>query len=420
MATLNTTTTTNLDNAIPEFWEEKIRRTAARMAFWDKFEGKEGSNMPLITRMDFTKKPGDTLHINIMSELEGAGVTQDSTLAGNEEKMVLGQFDVTVDWLRHAVAFDERGSRRANFDLIVAANPRLARWLARKKDYDMFYQLMTTASPDETFTKDRADATELVSSDTFGTTEIDRLKLALVRKGAIPMSVIMDNKNEIGIYGLVISEIDAYYLREDAAWVQAQRDVAIKGKDNPLLNGAFGMYNGMILFVHNGISGFQGSPLRPEASLYGAHTDSVTTLTVGVNTNKNYTLMFPDSGTLAITGSTGTVEFVTYTGKTNNTFTGVTRGVTYGSQSSTAAAYTGSEFITQNNHMSSQMAFGAEIAVRAWGALPFAISQVEDYGFEKGVGIASIYGQKAIEDVDGNKPNYLINRSYAKNPSNSR
>jgi len=209
-------------------------------------------------------------------------------------------------------------------------------------------------------------------------------------------------------------------LRADTVWNEANRVAMLRGEDNPLFTGALGMYNGVLIYTHYGMAGYQGTPIRPEASIYGSHNNSVGTITVGVSTAKNYTRFFTSTGTIAIVNASKEKEFVSYTGKTNNTFTGCTRGTTYNSDAADgASAYVTGNLITQSNHVSMQVAFGAEIAAKSYGMYPTPIKQSEDYDFEKGVGVKMVYGQKAIEDAAGDKPNYLLVKSYAGNPNNS-
>ena len=418
MSTLNVTNKAALDYAIPEKWEVKIRKDHAPKTFWDKFEGKEGGGMPIVVRNDFTNSPGDLVHIQVLSQLGGEGVTGENTLAGNEEKLSLGQFDLSVDWVRFAVAFTEKATKEANFNAMMAAGELLSSLLARHKDADMFAQLITTASPDTIYGGDATTEEKLGTNDTFGTTEIDRIKVALMRKGAIPIRIIKKGKQELPVYGVVISEMDEYNLRADTVWNESNREAMLRGEDNPLFTGAMGMYNGVLIYTHYGIAGHQGTPLRPEAAIYGAHNNSVQTITVGASAARNYTKFFADSGTIAIRNAAGEKEFVGYTGKTNNTFTGCTRGDTYNSDAADgASAYVTGNLVVQSNHLSMQVAFGAEIAARSWGMYPTPIRQSEDYEFEKGIGIKAVYGQKAIENSDGDKPNYLIMKSYAANPN---
>ena len=421
MATLNTTTVTELDYAIQELWEKKVREDKARVAFWDKFEGAEGSGMPISKRNDFSKEPGDVMHIQVMSELEGAGVTGASSLETNEEKLALAQFDLTTDWLRHAVAWDKKANKRANFDCMMAANPRLSRWAARYTDAELFKEILDNTT-NTIYGGTATSSATIAASSVFGVPELDKISLALRRQGAEPISIERKGKYEMPVYGVVISEMDLYNLIQDDDFTDTLATAGIRGETNPLFTMAFGMFHGMLIYTHNGIGGFQGSPLRPEAAIYGAsNTAGAATITVGASTAKNYTKFFADAGTISIVRSdTGAREFVTYTSKTNNTFVcGASRGQTYGGITSVAANYAtlAGSLITQNNHESIQIGFGAEVAARSW-TQPFKmVTQIRDYEFEHGVGIEGCFGQAVIENFDGDTPNSVLCKCYGLNPN---
>jgi N4-gp56 family major capsid protein len=417
-ATLNVMKKVDVDLSVPEKWELKIRLDAARKAFWNKFEGAEGSNMPIIIKNDFTKEPGDVIHIDTVSQILNEGVTGETTLAGSETKFSLGQFDLTVDWLRNAIAYTKKADKESFLNVAMTISELLSSWMARQLDSDMFNRLIVTDAPDVIYANNKTSEESLVTTDTFQTAELDALKLALIRKGAIPIRTIQDNKQERPVFGVVISEVDEYYLKQDANWIKRNSEAATQGTDNPMFTGALGMWNGVLVYTHSGISGLQGTPLRPEGSIYGAHTALATIITVGANDGNNYTKFFTPTGTISIMSSGGLKEFVSYTGKNFYSFTGCTRGATYGGSTGDGArAYTGGELVTQSNYLSIQLAFGAEIAARGWGQYPKEIRQVEDYGFENGLGIEAVFGQAAIKNKAGQKPNYLIMKSFAQNPS---
>ena len=64
------------DDAIPEFWNARLYDDGIRKAFWgSKFEGKEGSSKPIITKDNFMKGPGDVIHFQVLSNLFSSGVT---------------------------------------------------------------------------------------------------------------------------------------------------------------------------------------------------------------------------------------------------------------------------------------------------------------------------------------------------------
>lgn len=349
--------------------------------------------------------------MQVMSELISSGVTGESTLQGNEDKLSMTQFDLTVDWIRNAVAFTENLERRVNFSAAQVSRKKLSNWIARYIDEGMFTQLITTESSAEAlFSGDATDEDSLGDNDTFGTEEIDRIKLALQRKGTIPLSTKMNNGEELDTYGIVISGTDEYWLKGDSVWQQAQRDAGIRGEKNRIFTGALGMYNGMIIYTHRSVKSglnIQGSPLRPECRLSTTINSSDTTIVVGTNSSADYTKFFSSTGTLRIDD-----EDMSYSSKSVTGFTVSTRGT----NGTTAAAHTAGALITLRN-VSTQIGFGAEVAVRGWGMKPTPIVQVYDYGFENGIGVKAIFGQVAIKNTNSIPKNYLLIKSYAKNPS---
>lgn len=412
---VNATTATELDYAIPELWDTKIRLDAVKQAFWgSRFEGAQGSKMPIITNTDFTKSAGDVIHFQTMRRLKYSGVTGDTTLAGSEEKLTLGQYDLSVEWLRHAVAFNKRGTKRANFDAVMVAGDELADWLARQIDDSMFKELVSDESPTTIYSGGKTAEASLTSTDVFNTDSLDRMKLGLLRKGAIPFQVKSVGGTTLKFFGIVIDSVDAYNLRGDEAWFAAQRDAMTRGLDNPIFSGALGIYNGMIVYEFANVAGEQGTWLRPEAKLsanVGASGAVTVTVTINSDTSIAATKFFPSTGTIRI-GS----EDLTYTSKTDYTFVVAAGG--RGANGTVAASHATGDLVTLRN-ITKQIGFGAEISVRGWGMYPRKTREVQDYGFKFGVGIEAVYGQQAIKDSDGNIPNYILMKSYASNPNSS-
>ena len=410
---INPTTAAELDEAIPEHWDTKIRLDATKQAFWGKrFEGKQGSRMPIIINNDFTKMSGDVIHFQLMKRLKLAGVTGASKLTGNEETLTLGQYDLTVDWLRHAVGFNKRGTKRANFDAVRQAGIELSDWLARQTDDDIFKALVVDNTPDIIFSGNKTSEDDLITSSVFNTNSIDKLKVALLRKGAIPFQVKSVGGVTLKFFGVVIDPLDGFNLRGDEVWQQAQKDAMTRGFDNPIFTGALGIYNGMIIFEFGNVSGEQGTHLRPEATLsadLGASGALTVTVTTDSNTSIVATKFFAATGKIQIGD-----EVMTYTAKGDNTFTVASGG--RGQLNTSAQAHSTDDLVTQRN-ISKQVAFGAEAIVRGWGLFPRATKDVQDYGFRFGVGIESVFGQAVIPDTNGNFPNYLISKSYSENPN---
>lgn len=407
---LNSMTSTQLNNAIPTLWDPKVRLDAARKSFFGKFVGKEGSSMPIIERKDFTQDPGNQINIQIMSQLLQEGQTGDSTLEDNEEQFSLGQISITPNVLRHAVALNWRAKKQVNFDAIMGIGNLLSSWLARRIDEDLWNELLINNSPAVMFAGNALNQTQLNQGCTFGTDELSRGRVALERQGALPIKTVMDGEGEVDWYGCVISEVDAYQLKQDTVWKNNLQNADVRGDKNRIFTGALGYYDGIWVYVYKGVKfgGRLGSFLRPEASVSGALSSVATTITTGTSANVNYNKFFAAIGTLLI----GT-EQITYTGKTNTTFTGCTRGA----NNTTAASYASGSLITQNN-LGNAFFFGAEVAARAWGLDPTRITDVRDYGYEQGIGIMSYYGQRAIFNTLNQAPNAVLMNTYSPNPNN--
>ncbi len=343
-------------------------------------------------------------------------------MAGSEEKLALGQYYLTVDWLRNAVSYTKNLEKRVNFNIVQTIRRQLSDWMSRRIDSDMFSALISGVS-NTLYAGGAASVAALGTNDHFGTEEIDRIKLALQRT-AIPIRTEGDNGEEEEYYGIVASEIDEYWLKGDSVWNQAQRDAGPRDyTKNRIFTGALGMYNGCIIYVHRAkksANNIQGSPLRPEVRLYTTMNASVTEAEFDISTTyKDLGDFFSTTGTITIDS-----EEITYASITAGSGTGSTyrfAGLTRGANGTTAAAHTAGALITQRN-VGSVIGFGAEIAVRGWGMKPVPITQGYDYkfpdgsSFENGLGIAAIFGQAIITDSASVAPNFVLMKTYANNP----
>jgi N4-gp56 family major capsid protein len=427
---LNNLTAADLDKFIPEHWDDKIRMDAERKEFWSKFEGSEGANSPIVRRDDFVAKAGDLVHVQVVSILRAAGAAKATRLRGKEEKLTFGQFNLQVDWLRHAVAFDKRGTKRALLDSIMAANSRLSDWLAQVKDDEMFAELLglgaqerngvaNTATISTLYPNAVTSVSGLTNADTFGTAELTKIKLALSRKYALPIKTIVDGKQEIEFYACVVDDISAeHYLKNDSVWQQANREAGLRGEKNNLFTGAFGTWNSMVVYTYKGKLG-RGSYLRPEAQL-AATSLANAALVFGTSGDRVPYQKYFVAGATKYVGiePNGTENTITMDAGSLNP--GVDSEANIANQY-TAAAHTHAQLdsgciLTNENHYANAIGFGAEIAARVWGQYPKPIREVEDYGFVTGIGIECVFGQKVIEDSNATAPNHVVLKHYSKSP----
>ncbi len=253
--------------------------------------------------------------------------------------------------------------------------------------------------------------------DYFGPTELNLIRMALIRQGATPLKVVKENGRSIPIYGVAYGEMEEYWLNQNTSFVQAIREAweRFKGaNDNhPLFRGAAGIYRNIILYPYYSVLPIpQGTPLRPEttlsATLVTATTDYAYAGVAGnSNTDADYTLFFASSGSLQIES-----EIVSYTGKTATTFTGLTRGVS----STTAASHAAGKAITQRN-IAKVIGFGAEAIFRAFPETAEPIGESDDYKEQIGLGIRAYYGHGVRKDkIRGKCPSAVILKCVSPNP----
>jgi len=406
METLNVLTASNLDDFIPELWHRTVRDDRIQREMFTRFEGPEGSMSGVIAANDLNKEAGDTIHFETLSELYAAVTTGETTLAGQEEKFTDHQFDLTIDVVRHAVAVTRKANKLAFIQAIERAAPKLGRYFAKYFDEIIFDLMIDNATTMGTA------AASLSSTDRLTPDILDAIKLGLIRRGALPIEAKVGKHGEIQeVYACILDEVSAYHLQTNSTFRQTIREALPRDTGNPMFTGALGMWNGLVLYTYSGIHQgcHQGTPQRPECALTSATSGTGTkTLTVGTVADRDYTKHFATTGTLTVSADgTNDAEQCVYTGKTINTFTGVEIA---------ESAHIAGTRITQQNSMSTIVAFGSEALARAFTERDYAITETHDYKMELGIALESITGVALIEDSAGNVPNVLNHRVFADLP----
>ena len=408
----------DVDGAIPEYWAPSIITDGNRESFWGSLSGKEGSRMPVVDKTGALKEKGDQLSFNTIAQLMGTGVTGESKLRGKEEKVSIGTFTVSADVVRHAVGVTWKATRQANFSVVNSAGSLLKEWMTRKMDNDIFTTILGDSNVETLYAGDSNDSTDDLNAtdgDYFGIAEIELIRMALIRQGALPLKVNKVNGRSIPIFGIVFGEIEDFRLSQNTIFMQAIRDALERFKgtmgSHPLFSGALGIYRNMLLYpYYSALPIPQGTPLRPETTVAVTLTAGATTLTVGsTSATPDYTLFFSTTTPASLQIED---EIITYTGVTNNTFTGLSRGAS----STTAASHAVDKLVTQRN-VSTVVGFGAEAIYRAIGDSPHPIGQKDDYGDDIGLGIKAYYGQAIRTDARrGKAPNVVTLKCYSENP----
>jgi len=254
----------DVDSQIAEFWASDLYSQAEKLTFWNKFEGPEGSSMPVLRRDDFEKEPGDTIRFDIVMALTGAGTTGDIVLTeGNEEEVKFRQISMGLTSLKHAVRWSWMSELMITHNMRVTALNQLRKWLAGKIDERIFATFTgmtiggfvpttTAANLPTTMLWYSGAATSIVtiteSTDNISLNDISEMKAYAIQNNNLEPLRLADGEE---VYGLVLHPYTALDLRQNTAtpgWLAVQQAARERGASNPVFTGALGMWDNVILY----------------------------------------------------------------------------------------------------------------------------------------------------------------------------
>lgn len=213
------------------------------------------------------KNQGDNITFGIRMRLAGAGVTNDTVLEGNEEKLTTYSFNTSLSLYRHAVrdngALDRKREMFSIDDESVAA---LKTWGAEKIDQLCFDAIGVgsgaTSNPTKVFYRDSSGNNAAGSAATakaglhatnskLTPNFISALKTWAKTGGArsyIPIRPVMVKGREY--YILLVHPDCVFDLKVDSTFQQAMREAEIRGPENPLFQGATAIWDGVVIHEH--------------------------------------------------------------------------------------------------------------------------------------------------------------------------
>lgn len=245
------TDTTVPTNLTQKAWAKQLWKEAETESFFNRFTG-EGSNFIIEKKTDLKKEKGDQITTGLMMKLTGEGITGENMLEGNEEKLTLYDFSVKVDQIRNAVRLaGSMTEQKTAINLRSAAKDALRMWLAEKNEKDTFAAL--TASPTANrviYAGTRTSEETITASDKFSAALISaaRRKAMLATPKIRPVNV--NGKN---YYVMIIDSYQARDLKNDDAWLEAQKHANARGENNPIFTGMLGIYDGVVLHEHENV-----------------------------------------------------------------------------------------------------------------------------------------------------------------------
>lgn len=247
------TTHANYTAQTPTLWATRLLAQAENRTFWHKFEGPEGSGMPIIRKDDLTKAAGDTIKTDMVLALTGAGVTGDANaLHGNEEALKFRQLAFSVSDLAHSVGWTELTEQLITHDMRSTALQQLAKWLAGKLDDAIWTELTgggtTIPTKNDVYAQGATSKADLTTSTILSLNDISDLK-AYAQSNVKIEPLGMANGEEY--YGLVVHPYVNVGLKKDTNYQQAVREGRERGDTNPLFTGATFVWDNVVGYVSN-------------------------------------------------------------------------------------------------------------------------------------------------------------------------
>jgi N4-gp56 family major capsid protein len=136
--------TTVTANLVEEKWDNDYFESYVRANRFNRYMGTD-SNSIIQVKQDLTKSAGDRIHLSLIAELSGAGVTGDTLLEGSEEALSNYEFPIVVSTLRNGVAVTMNQEQFTGIDLRNAAKAQLKNWSMKDLRTDIITALGSIA-----------------------------------------------------------------------------------------------------------------------------------------------------------------------------------------------------------------------------------------------------------------------------------
>lgn len=289
-----------------KLWRSQLAREALKATWIQKFIG--DSSDDILQVFDNTKKSaGDRVTVTLRAQLVGDGVLGDGTMESNEEALVTYTDNLLIDQLRNAVRSGGKMSeQRIPWSIRDESMMGLKDWWAGRLDTAFFNQVCgntaetrlnftgqnATLAPDSTHIyrpNSRATDQALTTGDEMTLGIIDNLVAAAklggvgATNGIVVRPVKIDGED---CYVMVLHTNQVTQLRTNTStgqWLDIQK-AAMTGdgsKGNPIMSGALGKYNGVILHestrITNGVHSTAGTAVLTarRAVLLGAQAAAI-------------------------------------------------------------------------------------------------------------------------------------------------
>jgi N4-gp56 family major capsid protein len=286
LADFGISNSTSYNQLLPELWRKGVQLSEATENFFQQFEGPSDTYAVQAIR-DLSKGAGSKITFRTMAQLFGEGVQGDELVQDKTEDFRLGSFQLTVDFLRHAVSYNKRTEEKIAIASELKSNvpTMLGNWLGRVKT-ERLQKLFLHKGNSENYILANTGATtedDLLSGDTISYDTIIRVGQQLKTRGAKPAMVATNGKNKINRYLLASTGEALVSLKNESNYLAAVRAAAAaQGESSVLFTGGYVDVDGHVIREYNPIDhdGFGpiGSSLNARA-VYGGYVSSSAVVT---------------------------------------------------------------------------------------------------------------------------------------------
>lgn len=245
-----------------KLWDEKLYRDAEKESYFKKFMGKS-KDSAVYVKEELTKSRGDEITFGLRMRLTGAGVTGNTTLEGNEERLTTHSDSVVLERYRHAVRDDgELTRQRAMFSIDEESQDALKTWMTEKIDELCFDAAQTAftryvyrnggasgafaVTTTENTAKSAVNASYKITPDFL--VELKTYAKTGGNRSFIPIRPIPVQGKKYFVL-LVHDDILADLLKDDD-FQAAQKEAYERSNDHPIFKDSVAIFRGVVVHAH--------------------------------------------------------------------------------------------------------------------------------------------------------------------------
>lgn len=274
--------------SVRKLWHQGVLIAEQTEDFFQQMESST-DRAPIWAKTDTAKGRGQSMVFTPMSGFYNKGKFGEALFEGPNdfEKVRVGDFTLTVDFIRNAVRNSERmeevmGMRN---EIKTKFNIELGKWLGRTKSEQLFGMFQLKLNSENVLYANGKTLNTLSSADALVWDELVTAGQAMKPLGGLPANVAGKHAGQpIWSQSVVATEAALTSLKLDPDYKTVLASGDIRGKGNTIFKGGYPSIDGHTIVPYNPIDhdgvGPQGSFLNPKAFLGVAITAGTTTFDI--------------------------------------------------------------------------------------------------------------------------------------------